>query len=71
MEKVWFEQTYKSTADTFVNIKLSYYLAPYYAAPQEWNVLPLSLPNIESLNTFKKDLKSHLFIDQHYKGKKR
>ena len=41
-----------------------------YAAPQEWNALSLSLRNIESLNTFKKDLKAHLF-DKHYKRNKR
>ena len=41
-----------------------------YAAPQEWNALPLSMRTIGSLNTFKKDLKSHLF-DKHYKSDKR
>ena len=34
--------------------------------PREWNALPLSLQTIESLNTFKKDLKYHLLSTSGY-----
>ena len=39
------------------------------ATPREWNDLPVSPGTKEPLNTFKKDLTSHLF-DEHYKRDK-